>query len=126
MYDRTYGTDWTELDRAEAIERAFALGVADACDEGDPEEFSRIKNEGETAYDRSLIQLAYDEGRTKALDASVEGSEKVWEELVDDAGTPRAAPLPAAFPGALSDLTVLRKRDDGLPSSLNLPSMLRK
>ncbi len=126
MYDRTYGTNWTALGRGEAIERAFALGVAEACDEGNPAEFDRVVDTAESAYGRSLIQLAYDEGRTKALEAPVDDAETVWNELVDDAGAPRSSPLPAAFPGALRELTLLRKRDGGPPSSLDLPSMLRK
>ncbi|SNR37991.1 hypothetical protein [Halorubrum vacuolatum] len=126
MYDRTYGTEWTELDRGEAIDRAFALGVMAAGGTKRRRELSRLLETADSAYDRSLIQLAYDEGRTQGLEASAEDTETLWKELVDELGNPREAPLPAAVPGAITELTLLRKRSEGLPSSLDLPSMLRK
>jgi len=126
MYDRTFGTDWTDLERGEAIDRAFALGVLDAAGEKRRRELSRLLDTAESAYDRSLIQLAYDEGRTQGLEAPADDSETLWTELVDELGRPRNAPLPAAVPGAITELSLLDKRHDGLPSSLDLPSMLRK
>lgn len=125
MYERTYGTEWEDLRRQEAFDRAFALGVAAACDDGLPEEFERVLATADGAYARSLIQLAYDEGRTKALEApAAEDPEATWDELVD--GETRAASLSGSLPGALSELTVDRKTRDGPPSSLELPSLLRK
>ncbi|MWV63633.1 hypothetical protein GRS48_02165 [Halorubrum sp. JWXQ-INN 858] len=126
MYERTFGTDWETLSRAEAIDRAFALGVAAACDRGDAAELERLTTTADGAYGRSLVRLAYDEGRTRALEASAEGPAAVWRALVDDAGTPRNTPFPAALPGALGELTMTRRRGDGPPSSLELPPFLRK
>ena len=128
MYDRTFGTDWekAELDRGEAVDRAFALGVAAGCGSDRPTELDRVLAAFPSAYDRSLVELAYDEGRTKALEAPAEEPEAVWTELVDAAGTPRRPPVPAALPGALSELTLTERPRNGPPSSLDLPSFLRK
>ncbi|ELZ55222.1 MULTISPECIES: hypothetical protein [Halorubrum] len=130
MYDRTFGTEWDELSREEAVERAFALGVAAGVDEARPDELDRVLEAFPGSYDRSIVELAYDEGRTKALEAKAEGDdpddEEVWSSLVDDLGAPRESPVPAALPGAIRELTLTERPREGPPSSLDLPSMLRK
>ncbi len=128
MYDRTFGTDWTAdaLTREEAIERAFALGVAAGCGSARPSELDRVLEAFPSAYDRSIVELAYDEGRTKALGAPAEDPEVIWNRLVGTAGTPRQPPLPAALPGAITELTLLNRPRTGAPSSLELPTFLRK
>lgn len=126
MYHRTFDDDWEQLSRREAINRAFALGVAAALDDPQPEELDRVIEGLPSAYDRSLVELAYDEGRTKALESTREDDDAVWQELVDGVGAPRAPPIPAAMPGALRELTLISKPAEGPPSSLELPSFLRK
>ncbi|MFW6317976.1 MAG: hypothetical protein ACOC06_05855 [Halorubrum sp.] len=128
MYDRTFGTEWDELTREEAVRRAFALGVAAGVGDKRPAELERVTDAFPSSYDRSLVELAYDEGRTKALAAADEADdpEEVWESLVDGSGTPRDPPVGAALPGAISDLTLTRPPREGPPSSLDLPAMLRK
>ena len=130
MYDRTFGTEWDDLSREEAIERAFALGVAAGVDSPRPQELDRVLEAFPGAYDQSIVELAYDEGRTKALEAKAErddpDAEAVWTSLVDGVGTPREAPVPAALPGAIRELTLTDGPREGPPSSLDLPSMLRK
>jgi len=128
MYDRLFGTGWEEITREEAVERAFALGVASGVGSGRPAELDRVMEAFPSSYDRSLVELAYDEGRTKALDAAAEtdDSEEVWNELVDGAGSPRTTPVSAALPGAITELTLTKGPKEGPPSSLDLPSMLRK
>jgi len=128
MYDRTFGTEWDDLAREEAVERAFALGVADGVGSKRPTELDRVLAAFENAYDRSLIELAYDEGRTKALEAAAEAddAEAVWDQLVDGTGSPRDSPVSSALPGAITELTLTRRPREGPPSSLDLPSMLRK
>ncbi|MFW6317927.1 MAG: hypothetical protein ACOC06_05600 [Halorubrum sp.] len=130
MYERTFGTEWEDLTREEAVERAFALGVAAGVDSPRPEELDRVLEAFPGSYDRSIVELAYDEGRTKALEAKAErddpDDEDVWRSLVDGAGTPREPPVPAALPGAIRELTLTDGPREGPPSSLDLPSMLRK
>ncbi|MFD1569804.1 hypothetical protein [Halorubrum laminariae] len=130
MYDRTFGTDWEDLSREEAVERAFALGVAAEIGREYSAELDRVLDAFESAYDQSLVELAYDEGRTKALEAAAETDDgdpqAVWDELVDGGGTPRVAPISAALPGALTELPLTKRPREGPPSSLAFPSMLRK
>lgn len=130
MYDRTFGTEWDDLSREEAVERAFALGVAAGVDSARPEELDRVLEAFPGSYDQSIVELAYDEGRTKALEAKAErddpDDETVWRSLVDGAGEPRESPVPAALPGAIRELTLTDGPREGPPSSLDLPSMLRK
>jgi len=130
MYDRTFDTEWDELSREEAVERAFALGVADGVGSERPAELDRVLAAFENAYDRSLIELSYDEGRTEALEAAAAAddadAEAVWDELVDGTGSPRGSPVSAALPGAITELTLTKRPREGPPSSLDLPSMLRK
>jgi hypothetical protein len=128
MYERTFGTEWDELSREEAVRRAFALGVAEGVGNRRPAELERVIAAFPSAYDQSLVELAYDEGRTKALTAADEadGPKEVWNALVDEAGAPREPPVRAALPGAITDLTLTRPPREGPPSSLDLPSMLRK
>ena len=130
MYDRTFGTEWDDLSREEAVERAFALGVAAGVDSPRPQELDRVLEAFPGAYDQSIVELAYDEGRTKALEAKAEGDdpgdEAVWGSLVDGAGAPREMPVPAALPGAIRELTLTDGPREGPPSSLDLPSVLRK
>lgn len=126
MYERSFGTDWTELDRESAIERAFALGVAEACGESLPDEYVRVREALPGSYDQSIVELAYEEGRTKALTLERQGEENVWETLVDEESKSAAAsPLPEAMPGAL-DTHEFLTRSTGPPGSLDPPEFLRK
>ncbi|GAB7009451.1 hypothetical protein [Halorubrum trueperi] len=128
MYDRTFGTEWTDLTREGAVERAFALGVAAGVGRERPEELDRVLEAFSSAYDRSLVELAYDEGRTKALEAVAETDDPdaVWDDLVDGSGAPGTPPVPAALPGAIRELTLTKPPQEGPPSALDFPSMLRK
>lgn len=126
MYERAFGTDWTELDRKAAIERAFALGVAKACGQSNPEEYARVQESLPGSYDRSIVELAYEEGRTKALKLDQRGEAEIWETLVDEeSSTSSESPLPEALPGGLDDYEFLTRKT-GPPGSLDPPDFLRK
>lgn len=66
MYDDRYPDDWEpgDVDRDEAIERAFALGVAAERGEDHPGEYERLVG----VVGRALVQMAYDDGRSRAKD----------------------------------------------------------
>jgi hypothetical protein len=85
-YDEAFGTDWSGLERAELLTRAYALGVGAACGEPDPEELDRLFAATETTYDRSMAELAYHEGREKggAIRPRVADAAAVWEALVGE------------------------------------------
>ena len=60
-YERTYGTDWTTLDPDDAIERAYALGVAASLEEYHPDELEAMRRALE---ERSIdARIIYSSGR---------------------------------------------------------------
>jgi hypothetical protein len=84
MYDAEFDTDWDDLDRDGALERAFALGVARSLGEPNRAEYERVLDSADTAYRRSLLQLSYEEGRRKAAGRPEESATAVWDRLVAD------------------------------------------
>lgn len=132
MYENRLGTDWTSLDHEEVLERAFALGVDAALGSVDREEYERLEAEaaGYDAYDRSLVELAYREGRTKALDRRRAGDStaSVWRELVEDEFD-LADVTPSDPPGPTTQgppKLIGRSSAMDRPTHTDLPSFLRK
>jgi hypothetical protein len=84
-YEQAYGRDWDTLDRDDAVERAYALGVAASLGEYHPDELDAIRDEVDTSYEKSVVELAFDEGKTEAkeLKDRADGSDPVWGELVE-------------------------------------------
>ncbi|MXR20011.1 hypothetical protein [Halobacterium bonnevillei] len=95
MYDDTFSRDWdeTDLDQEEAVWRAYALGVAAALGDRNPDEYRQLV----AATGRSLVEMAYDEGKSSAADldsrlasddADIDESEfpsrerAVWSQLI--------------------------------------------
>ena len=66
LYEDRFDTDWDTLDRDEAMERAFALGVAAALGERNQDEFEAIHDTMGSNYDASIVELAYQEGKNEA------------------------------------------------------------
>lgn len=60
MYESEFDTDWANLDKEGALERAFALGVARSLGEPNHEEYERVREAATTTYERSLIELSYE------------------------------------------------------------------
>ena len=85
-YERVFGTDWNELTDDEAVERAYALGVAAALDEYHPEELEAIREAVDTQYKRSIVDLAFDEGRNEGREIQESDSKtnSAWKELIDE------------------------------------------
>ncbi|MFB6152506.1 MAG: hypothetical protein ABEJ40_11935 [Haloarculaceae archaeon] len=86
LYERKYGTEWTTLDKDEATERAYALGVAESLGEYNREEFEAVHGEMDTAYNQSMVELAFREGKNEGREIQREATsdeEAVWTELVD-------------------------------------------
>ncbi|MFB6070330.1 MAG: hypothetical protein ABEJ76_04840 [Halanaeroarchaeum sp.] len=124
MYHSTFDTEWESLDREEAMFRAFALGVDAALGTENPEEVERLRRE----TSRALVQLAYDEGKSRAeaavreADGSPESSvfrptERDWDIWRDLVETRRGDPE------SLEMVRVSRSRTD-LPAALDRPSLL--
>jgi len=84
-YERAYGS-WDSLEKDEAIQRAYALGVAASIGEFHPDELDAVREEVDSAYDKSVVDLAFDEGKTEAREADADPAEEgeaVWSDLVE-------------------------------------------
>lgn len=133
MYESEFDTDWDGLDKAGALERAFALGVARSLGNPNREEYERVRDDADTTYERSLIELSYEEGRRKASGRDGEESAAVWEELVVEtpdvdveAGGIPPNPRRRGGPPSMTarpEPTVVP--DDGL-DRIRLPELLRR
>ena len=129
MYDR-YFDERDEYTTTEILRRAYALGVASVCGDPDDEAYERLKRRSPDSYDRSIVELSYEEGRAEALDleGSVEDSETIWNRLVEttlDPETDDGADLPEGLPELLSGSDGTGPAA-GLPERLDLPSFLRR
>lgn len=123
--------DWEALSTDEAIDRAYALGVAASFDEYHPEELEAVRAEMDSAYDKSVVDLAFDEGRTAARTAEPEGEAAVWEELVDgELVTVDPDDVPTGgrggLPEALDKVDALDRVDLDHRDATELPAFLEK
>jgi hypothetical protein len=84
-YDSEFDTEWDSLDKDEATTRAYAIGVAERLGEFNREALEAIYAEMDSAYHRSMVELAYEEGRNEAkaaADPDSADADAVWAELV--------------------------------------------
>jgi len=128
-YERLYGTDWEELDVDEAIDRAYALGVAASLEEYHREELEAIREEMTTAYNRSVVDLAFDEGKNEGREVESEQSETVWNELVigeDVTIDPEELPTGgrSGLPEAVDRMEALDLPERDSTDALELPEFL--
>lgn len=84
MYEERFGTDWGSIEsREEVLTRAFALGVSERLGERHPDELDRLVETLDSNYDRSFVEIAYQEGRHEASQQNGDDDE-IWAELVSD------------------------------------------
>lgn len=146
MYEDRFDTDWdaSALDRDEAIERAFALGVAAELGEDHPGEYKRLVQ----VAGRALVQMAFDDGRSRAKELQqdirsggegvpdavdfADRDETIWSKLVDYGEGDQTAlerhtrPLKQLdVPKMLRGVDLSHKQKDDL-SRLRLPEFLRR
>jgi hypothetical protein len=134
MYEQTYGTDWDDLDRDEAMSRAFAIGVAVSLGHDYSEEYERIVAEMDTSYNRSIVELAFEEGKNKAKKqqyASDNGDEAVWSELVGgEKVTVEREEVPTGgqnrLPAALDKASILDRHHQNDLDRVKKPDFLEK
>ena len=84
-YEREFDTEWDSLNKDDATTRAYAIGVAERLGERNREELKAIYAEMDSAYHRSMVELAYEEGRNEAkaaADPDSDDADAVWAELV--------------------------------------------
>lgn len=128
MYEDTYGTDWDTLSEAEAIERAYALGVETAMGDRRREEYERVLAAVDGTYQERLVELAYDEGRSEAKswrsEAGSDDPEAAWTSLVEEIEPPDGEAIERAAPAFLSRLELLEGPADDELQRLRLPEFL--
>jgi hypothetical protein len=136
LYEDRFDTDWDHLDRDEAMERAFALGVAASLGEHNEDEYEAVHEAMGSNYDASIVELAYEEGKQKgtkrkrAVDSATDAQE-IWETVVaaeldgvapgDDEDTAERA---TDLPSAVSDLPEMTDRPDRDPEQTEFPDFL--
>lgn len=132
MYEDALGTDWESIDREEALHRAYALGVADVLGGAPEGELERIREALSGRYDRSMVDLAYEEGVAEAEGRRpAEGESTAWADLVEDEETtvtervaPPRGPKQTDRPSVV-DLPGLVSQDRDELGRLDLPEFLR-
>ncbi|MFQ3283888.1 MAG: hypothetical protein ACI9TI_002198 [Natronomonas sp.] len=133
MYDR-YFEDERTYTSDEVLRRAYALGVASVCGDPDEETYDRLRRGSPDTYDESIIELAYDEGRARALnlEADAEADEEIWERLVASEFDGEGLSAGTASEDTTDGLPdAIRSPDsggpkEGPPDRLDLPSFLRR
>ena len=136
LYEDRFDTDWDHLDRDEATERAFALGVAASLGERNEDEYEAIHEAMGTNYDASIVELAYKEGKQKATKRkravdNATDAEDIWETVIsaelddvdpsdDEDTTSRATDLPSA----VSDPPEMTEQPDRDPEQTEFPDFL--
>jgi hypothetical protein len=134
-YERAYGTDWDSLDKDEAIDRAYALGVLASIGEYHPEELERIRGEMDTAYNKSVVDLAFDEGKNEAREVDVDADRRekqaVWAALVEgETVTVDEDDVPTGgrdgLPSAIEQMAALDKPEPNKNEAVERPDFLEK
>jgi len=133
-YERAFGSGWDALDKDDAIERAYALGVAASMDEFHPGELEAIREEMDTAYAKSVVDLAFEEGNSEATaleGRSTEESGGVWSELVAGETTTVAEDeVPtggrSGLPEAIDSAAALERIEVDSREAQELPEFLRR
>lgn len=130
-YDREFGSGWDTLEKDGATDRAYAIGVAERLGEYNREELEEIYAEMDTAYDRSMVELAYEEGRNEAkeIGASASDADAVWAELVEGEKIyvePDELPTRGrdGLPAALEQTELLDKQDVDSTDVVDRPKFL--
>lgn len=128
-YEREFDTEWDALDKDDATTRAYAIGVAERLGEFNRDELKAIYAEMDSAYHRSMVELAYEEGRNEATSADGTDDDSVWAELVQDEVTmidPEGVPEPEreSLPDALDSGELLDRQDVDSTEAVDRPDFL--
>jgi len=133
-YEQGYGTEWEALDVDAAVDRAYALGVAASMGEYHPDELEAIRNEVGSAYERSVVDLAFEEGKTegKEIDTDETAEETdAWDALVDDEPvTLDAEDIPtggrSGIPEAVDKIDAIERPDLDSTDPIDKPDFLNR
>ncbi|WP_262178865.1 hypothetical protein [Haloarcula laminariae] len=133
-YEREFDSGWESMDKDEATTRAYAIGVAERLGEDNREALKAIYAEMESAYHRSMVELAYEEGRNEAkaaADPGADDADAVWAELVQGEVTtvdPDDVPTSGrdSLPGALDSGDLLDRQDVDSTEPVDRPDFLER
>jgi hypothetical protein len=135
MYERAFDLDWETISAEEALRRMYALGISAELGHEYDDERTRILRIADTAYQRSVLDLAYNEGRNALRDHREEfdSDDAAWEHLVEAKGIdldPSAEEIdtddtPSELPTAVERASMLELDVDDL-ERLKLPKFLRR
>lgn len=127
-YEQQYGTDWEQLDPNEAVARAYALGVAATVGEYHPDELDAIREEMDSSYNTSMVELAFQEGKKEGKEIDEDEEETVWNELVVGEIPLEDDDLPVGgrngLPGAIDITDVLDRSEQDSTDVVDLPEFL--
>lgn len=124
--------EWESLEEDEAVDRAYALGVAAALGEYHQEELEAIREQMGSAYSKSVVDLAFEEGKNEGREIAVGDDDKqVWAELVEgEKATVDEDDLPTGgqtgLTGAVEKVDVLDKPERDSTDVVDLPDFLEK
>ena len=133
-YERSFDTGWESLTVDQAVQRAYALGVAASLGEYHPDELEAIREEMGSAYERSVVDLAFEEGENEARKGELSeaaGDREVWESLVDDDPVevdPEDVPTGGrdGLPEAVDRIDALERPTPSENEAVELPSFLER
>jgi hypothetical protein len=134
LYQDSYGTDWESLDEDEAMERAYALGVASSLGEYHPDELDAIREQMDSSYQRSVVDLAFEEGKNEGQNIDPPGDgdadANVWAELVEGETVtvdPDDVPTDGtnSIPDALEKIDIIEKPDLDSTDAVDMPDFLQ-
>ncbi|SFR52044.1 hypothetical protein [Halogeometricum limi] len=134
MYERAFDLDWETVGAEEALRRMYALGISTELGDRYDDERTRILRLANTAYQRSVLELAFTEGRNAVRDHREEydSDEATWDALIEakgivvDSNAPELdEESPATRPTAIERASMLELDVDDL-ERLRLPKFLRR
>ena len=113
MYERTFDTDWESLSGEEAIRRMYALGIAAELGHDHPGERRRIRNLASNGYERSVLDLSFEEGKREVAEIRPhhESDAEAWSELTGGSDV---------SPSSLS----VDRSDSNSPGAVDRPALL--
>lgn len=134
MYERAFDIDWESLSAEEAIRRMYALGIAAELGHDRPDERRRIRDLASSAYERSVLDLSFEEGKREVAEVRPhhESDAEAWSELVEGS---EVSPSPSSLsvdrsdsnsPGAVDRPALLHGFDADDLERVRLPSLLRR
>ena len=134
MYERAFDTDWESLSGEEAIRRMYALGIAAKLGHDRPDERRRIRDLASNAYERSVLDLSFEEGKREVTEVRPHHASdtELWPELVQSS---ELFPSPSSLsvdrsdsnsPGAVDRPALLDGFDADDLERVRLPSLLKR